>query len=153
MRLQEIKVMENNFEKTFFIIKPEGIKNAEAIKNIILENGMTIIMSKLAILTPDIIKLIYTDTSNDLLKAHLMFMSKDISEVGIIEGANAINRLVQISGSHTNPNLCAAGTIRNLFGEKTCSKVGVSLYYKNVIHRSLNKEEADRDVKLFDRIK
>lgn len=144
--------MENILEKSFFIIKPEGIKNAEGIKNIILENGLKIVKTKLALLSPDIIKLIYLDTSNDLFAAHVMFMCKEISEVGIIEGANAIDKLVEVSGHDTNPNLCATGTIRNLFGEKVGCKVGISLYYKNVFHRSRNIDEANREVDLFDRI-
>lgn len=146
--------MAGNFQgKTFYIIKPEGIKNTELIKKIIKKNGLRIIDSKRAVLTPEIIKFIYPDIETDLLEAHFKFMSKEISEVGVIVGLNAIAKLVEISGKDTNPNLCALGTIRNRFGEKLGYKVGNALYYKNVFHRSKNKQEAKKEVDLFDKIK
>ena len=146
--------MTSNFqEKTFYIIKPDGLKNTESIKRIILKSGLRIIISKKTVLVPDIIRFIYPDTEADLLEAHFKFMSNEISEIGIIEGLNAIAKLVEISGKDTNPNLCASGTIRNRFGEKLGYKVGNALYYKNVFHRSKNKLQAKREVDLFDRIK
>ena len=143
----------NSWEETFYIIKPEGLKNAIAIKNIILKNGLKVITSKETILAPDIIKFIYPDLRDDMLNAHLKYLCNNISEVGIIEGLNAINKLVEISGKDTNPNLCASGTIRNLFGMKLGCKIGNTLYYKNAFHRSRNKDEAEIEVDLFDRIK
>jgi nucleoside diphosphate kinase len=147
-----MKGVRNILERTFFIIKPEGIKNTESIKKIIHKNGLKILISKKTILSPEIIKLVYSDTENDLFEAHLEFMSKDVSEVGIIEGVNAITKLVEISGKDVNPNSCASGTIRNLFGEKVGYKIGNALYYKNGFHRSKTRYEAKKEVDLFGRI-
>lgn len=139
-------------EKSFFVIKPEGIKNTKSIKDIILKSGLKIIGSKKTLLTKEVIKIIYPDIESDLLRAHLKFMTKEFCEAGIVEGQNAISVLVEIAGKKTNPNLCANGTIRNLFGIKELFKVGNSSYYKNAFHRSQNKEEAKKEVALFYKI-
>ena len=80
-------------------------------------------MHEKTLLTKEVIKIIYPDIESDLLRAHLKFMTKEFCEAGIVEGQNAISVLVEIAGEKTNPNLCANGTIRNLFGIKELFKV------------------------------
>jgi len=142
--------MTKNFvEQTFYIIKPEGLKNAAAIKEIILNNDLKIIESKQLLLKKDIIKVLYSNLNKDLLEAHFKFMCNKINELGIIEGQNAVKKFLEISGKHTNPDLCSSGTIRNIFGEKMKYKIGQAIYYKNAIHRSKTLLEATRDIDIF----
>ena len=136
-------------EKTFFIIKPEALRNSELIKEIIIKNGLEIVITKKLILSPETIKAIYPDVKSDLLKAHILFMTKRQSEVGIVRGQNAVWKLLEISGTETDPSICATGTIRNIFGQSKLYRVGNALYYKNAFHRSQNKMEAKRDIRLF----
>lgn len=144
---------DNPLTKTFFIIKPEGLVHSKSIKSTIHKNGLRIIDSIKTVLTPDSIKSIYFDTTGDMLEAHVHFMCRDTSEVGIIEGQNAIDKLIEISGSETDPKLCTSGTIRNIFGEQVGYRFGKALYYKNAFHRSSNRAEAKNEVELFERIK
>ncbi len=62
---------------------------------------------------------------------------------GIVEGDDAIERLLDISGRHLNPGLCLGGTIRKEYGaQEPIRSPGGIVYYPNAIHRSATLEEA-----------
>lgn len=136
-------------ETSFFIIKPEAMKYQKQIKSIITSSGLSIVSTKTLILSSAVLKELYPTISIELWKATLTYLSHNESEMGIVEGENAIKRLLIIGGESTNPKLCNPNSIRGRFGEKEAVYIGGVIYYKNGFHRSHNKLEAIRDINLF----
>jgi len=64
--------------------------------------------------------------------------------IGAVKGKNAVQRLVEISGSETDPAKCLPNTIRHRFGNHRLGYV-----HENAIHRPKTDEEALDQFKLF----
>ncbi len=138
-------------EKSFYIIKPEAFANRIAIQEKIISNKLKIVSLKTILLPEFIITQIYPNMSSDLYSATMKYLRCGFSELGIVEGENAISLLLEIGGKDTNPNKCEIGTIRNMFGDKVEVIYGNAVYFKNGFHRSHNYIEAVRDIELYEK--
>jgi nucleoside-diphosphate kinase len=139
-------------EQALYIIKPEGMANRKEIHQMILDAGLKIILSKCVLLNNLVLNTIYPNLSPDLLDATIRFLTKAPSEIGVVEGENAIEKLRELIGEQTNPDECRPGTIRHRFGVRPSVVVGKSIYHLNVLHRSKTVDEARRELDLYDRV-
>lgn len=135
---------------SLYIIKPEAISFCKEIREIIVSQHLKIENSKQLILHPGVIENIYIDCSEEIVKATKHFICNQISEVGIVSGDGAVEKLFAICGEKTNPFLCEDGTIRKLFGIKEPQYFNGTYYYRNAIHRPKTNDEAEKNILLFD---
>ena len=141
-------------EKTLILIKPDGLKRrltGLAIDRI--ENGgFELIGAKVVSVSEELAKEHY-----DALKDKPFFPNliryirgefhgiKNNKVLALVyKGENAISQIRKIVGD-TNPEEAESGTIRGSFG-RISTKHG---QIENVVHASGNKEDADREIKLW----
>ncbi len=139
-------------EKSVFIIKPDAMKHARKIKRILLRAGLKIVSSKKIRLTQKIIDRFYDNLryKKSIRQATMYYLLNKTVEIGIVEGKSAILRLVAVCGQWTNPRKCEPGTLRALFGGKRGKRISRRyIFWRNVIHRSRNKTEVKRDLRVF----
>jgi nucleoside diphosphate kinase len=136
-------------EFSIYIIKPEAISFNKEIHNLIIAAGLTITKQKQGILPTRIVDKIYLDCPQEILDATEHFMFKKICEVGIVSGDKAIQKLIEICGTETNPINCKDGTIRKMFGVSELQYYNGTGYFMNAIHRPKTKEEFVKDMKLL----
>ncbi len=133
-------------ERTVYIIKPEGMKYACEIREMIREAGK--ITGAWQLILPEWVpKILYPKGSSEQHYGLGKFFGSGISEIGIVIGEGAIEALVRISGSKTDPLSCEPGTIRKRFGDYPEMGHGIP-YYRNCIHRSRTGKESLRDQNL-----
>ena len=139
-------------ECAVYIIKPEAFGYRDQIHRILNEAGLTITRVKTLVLPPEALAQLYPGLPVDLWNATMKFMRAGPSEIGIIEGKNAICRLTELAGHAVAPTECFPNTIRRRFGVATGIEMGTCVYYLNGFHRSCNKSEMMSDIELFDRL-
>lgn len=140
--------------KSVYIIKPDGVLHREKIRAMIVSAGLNIVASKTVYLDPDALYTLYPDAPLNIL---IFIMGEEMlngrCEIGIVEGDNAIERLVELCGEKVNPFECRTGTIRYAFKDhSTETRVNDYTYYRNTIHRSKNETEVQRDLELYERL-
>ena len=132
--------MENIVEETLAIIKPDGVKNAISIIDMIYKNGLKIKEYQVKKLDKDIImdhyshlldKPYYPKLENYMLSSEVVIM--------ILEGVNAVEKLRVLMGP-TDSTKALKGTIRGEFG--------TDVTY-NAIHGSDSKENAITEINIF----
>lgn len=140
-------------EQSVFIIKPEGIRHREAIRQMIEIPGLYIMGSYFIAMPKWVLAKLYPDLAAekgklwDMTCRHLFNKQ---CEVGIVRGRGAMEKLLAVCGTDKSPAQCGPRTIRGLFGyERPVELVGGQRYWLNVIHRPKNKEEAVRDAKIY----
>ena len=138
--------------QSIYIIKPEAIPFSEDIHKMIASSGLTISIWKQAIMPYSIIDKIYFDCPKDIIAATKHFMFNDICEIGIVSGDNAIEKLIEVCGTETNPFNCKKGTIRNLFGVHKLQFYNGTGYYQNAIHRPKTEIEFKKDIDILEDI-
>lgn len=136
-------------EKSVYIIKPEAVAHREQIRALIRGAGLRVANHKLAVFPEHALEALYPDMQENLHAATLHYFGIGPSEIGIVEGENAINRLSQLAGEDVNPAKCAPGTIREQYGFKNPVKWRNAIYFLNGLHRSKNTTEVERDLELF----
>ncbi|MFA4818441.1 MAG: nucleoside-diphosphate kinase [Patescibacteria group bacterium] len=139
-------------EKSVFIIKPDAMKRSRKVKNVLLRAGLKIVSSKKIRLTPKMIDRFYDNLRHkrSIRQATMDYLLNKTVEIGVVEGKSAILRLVAVCGQWTNPKKCEPNTIRALLGGKQGKRINRSYtFWRNAIHRSRNKSEAKRDLKIF----
>jgi nucleoside diphosphate kinase len=136
-------------ETSMYLIKPEGLKRLLAIHQIISAAGLTIVNPHLVRPSYEVLQQLYPNLSEDLKVVTTEHLENKDCEIALVEGENAIARLVEVCGLFTNPSKCVAGTIRRLFGDAPINLPNGQQYYRNAIHRPQNKEEVKRDRELF----
>jgi len=139
-----------NLQQAVYIIKPEAMGHSNEIRDILTGNGLLIVASKVLVLPEHILDSIYQDMNADLHNATMKYMRIGPSEIGIIEGNNIYQQLIQITGDSVAPSQCKSGTIRRLFGIPEGVQVGEALYYLNGFHRSKSVAETSRAIALFE---
>lgn len=138
-----------NLEKTFFMIKPEGLKYENCIEDIILKNGFDIVYSDYLILSGEDIDLIYASTEDpNIFCIHKSYMINKRVKAGVLEGVDVINRFMSLCGLLPNPLDCSNNSIRYHFGAEPLLVDGLT-YYRNSIHRSSSKNDASNEVGYF----
>jgi nucleoside diphosphate kinase len=136
-------------ERSVYIIKPEAVAHRERIRALIQQAGLRVVAHKLMVLPQHALDLLYSGMDDDLHAATLHYFGIGPSEIGIVEGENAISRLNQLVGADVNPMRCAPDTIRGRYGFKNPVKWRTAVYFLNGLHRSKNADEANRDMELF----
>lgn len=136
--------MNNVFEKTCVIIKPDGMEPLilrEILKRINIED-LSIIEFKILRLSDKIIDEHYQNIINEEYYATLKeYMMSGYVAVLIVYGRNAIAKMRKLIG-HTDSRLAMPGTIRGDFG----NKINIE---RNVIHASDSSETAETEIKRF----
>ena len=136
-------------ETSFFIIKPHGLVFIEEVRAMIKGGGLTISESKRLVMPHWALEIIYSDLPERYRSAVFKPFVGAFVEAGLVVGKNAINTLLQIAGTEIDPVDCAPESIRSKFGGRKPLMIDGVRYYKNIIHRSRNREEAENDVKVF----
>jgi uncharacterized protein len=137
-------------EQTFFCIRPYIFEKRNAIKKMMIDEELEIKATKIVWLNPTDIQNIYGHESpSSYYNACLHFMRNGFVEVGIIEGQNAIESLVELCGKEYISTSCTIDTIRNKFGLAKPVRFNGADYYFNPIHRSSNTKEAKRETDYF----
>lgn len=68
----------------------------------------------------------------------------------LIEGEDAIQIIKDLVGTATEPSVCAEGTLRRIYGRDTFSRsIPEERAIRNLIHRSGNKLEAEREIRIW----
>ena len=124
--------------KAVYIIKPEAMIYRNKIRKQLKIVGLRVISYKVIVMDEELLLQIYSDCNMDIQNAATKYMMCGESEIGIVEGTNTIEKLLDVSGRSANPSNCKKGTIRNQYGIRKGIKVGRSIYYKNAFHRSKN---------------
>lgn len=128
-------------EKTFFIIKPDGMKHEGVFERVAALGSIT--------------KLKLTELSVEKLQEHyahvvdkpffpdiVEYMTSSPVVIGIIEGENIIAKLREELGA-TDPTKAEKGTIRRTYGVK----LGNMMY--NCVHASDSVENAVREIQIW----
>ena len=139
-----MKNNKNVVEQTLAIIKPDGIKNAIKIIEMIYNEGLKIEKYEVRKLDEEILKEhyahivdkpFYPKLENYMLSSEVVLM--------ILEGVNAVDKLRNLMGP-TDSTKAQKGTIRGEFG--------IDITY-NAIHGSDSKENAEIEINRFFRQK
>ena len=137
-------------ERSVYIIKPEAVAHRELICSRICEASLRIIAHKIVVLPTHAIESLYPDMEADLHAATLHFLGVGPSEIGIVEGVDAVKRLNYVVGEFVDPTECPPNTLRGSFGFRSPVKWGGATYFLNGLHRSRDASEVARDLALFD---
>jgi nucleoside-diphosphate kinase len=129
-------------EKTFFMIKPDGVQRG--LTGTILARyearGLKIVALKFIQVSEDLAERHYAEHKGKPFYDSLMqYITSGPVLVGVLEGLDAVNVNRSMMGQ-TNPSDSAPGTIRGDFG----LEIG-----RNVIHGSDSIESAQREISLF----
>ncbi len=126
--------------KTVYVIKPDGMPFRHTIRRRIEDAGLSIVESKVLKFPRWAYEQVYPrdkygHVPQEALERSLIFSIGGESEVGIVQGPQALKRLLRISGKRADPARCASGTIRRDFGISITTVIdGYALHHK-VIHR------------------
>ncbi len=136
-------------ETSYYVIKPHGLVFRKKVRAMIECAGLTIIESKELVMHRWALEIIYSDLPEKYRDAvFLQFKDKSV-EVGLVMGKNAVDELLQITGTELDPADCAPGSIRFKFGRHEPLIIDGVRCYTNIIHRPRNKLEANNGIKVF----
>lgn len=141
-------------EESVYLLKPEGMQKSREIHEMILAAGLEI-MRRHEFIVPDwVVRALYPRLEAGHMAAILARLQGVRSEIGVVCGEAAIQRLLDLSGTSTNPLQCAEGTIRRRFWVSlgNGARDGWPMY-GNVIHRSADAAEVLRDLEIERRIR
>lgn len=136
-------------ETSFYIIKPHGLVFLEEVLAIIEGGGLIISESKRLVMPHWALEIIYSDLPERYRSAVFKPFVDTFVQAGLVVGKNAIDTLLQIAGTEIDPVDCAPESIRSKFGGRKPLMIDGVRYYENIIHRSRNRGEAGKDVKVF----
>lgn len=136
-------------EKSFFMIKPDGVARGleRTIFSLVGMAGLKIEMSKQITVTPE--------KAAELYKPHLgkkfypgliKFITSGPVVACVVSGENAIARLRELMGD-TDPLAAAKGTIRGDL--KEANVINEDGIIKNLVHGSDSAESAAREIAIF----
>jgi len=139
-------------ERTFAIIKPDGMKHKDEVLRRIEKSGLKIIKSNITMFDASKAAQFYIHVKkkNELVYQSLIkYMTSGEIMPMILEGDNAAARLRAITG-FTDPEKAEKGTIRGDLGiDKMRIADSESRSTKNIIHSSGSMEEAEKEMKFF----
>ncbi|MCX7905843.1 MAG: nucleoside-diphosphate kinase [Elusimicrobiales bacterium] len=140
-------------EKTLILIKPDAtIRKLTGLIIDRLENsGFEMVAAKLIKVTDDLARKHYDSLKNQpffenlikYIKGELHGIKNNKILALVYSGENAISEIRRLVGS-TNPEEADPSTIRGSFGRITTKGL-----FENVIHASANKEDAEREIRLW----
>ncbi|XP_393351.4 nucleoside diphosphate kinase [Apis mellifera] len=135
-------IMAENKERTFIMIKPDGVQRGLVGKIIqrFEEKGFKLVAMKMLWPTEELLKKHYSDlASRPFFPGLIKYMSSGPVVPMVWEGLNAVKTGRFMLGE-TNPKDSAPGTIRGDF----CIQVG-----RNIIHGSDSVESANKEINLW----
>lgn len=138
-------------EATLVLIKPDGLKKSLTgnILTRLSETKLDIVAARITHVNVELAKKHYKSLANKPFFDDLIqyirgeFHEKRKVMAMVYYGEGAINKVREIAGS-TNPEEADAVSIRGQYGRITTKGV-----YENVIHASADKEDAEREIKLW----
>lgn len=136
-------------ETSFYIIKPHGLVFLEEVRAMIEGGGLIISENKRIVMPHWALEIIYSDLPKRYRSSVFKPFANAFAEVGLVVGENAIHTLLHIAGTELDPVGCAPESIRFKLGERKPLMIDGVRCYKNVIHRSRDRAEAEKDVKVF----
>ncbi|KAF7990133.1 hypothetical protein HCN44_009868 [Aphidius gifuensis] len=134
--------MAENKERTFIMIKPDGVQRGLVGKIIqrFEEKGFKLVAMKMVWASEDLLKEHYADLSKrPFFPSLVKYMSSGPVVPMVWEGLNAV-KTGRVMLGETNPKDSAPGTIRGDY----CVQVG-----RNIIHGSDAVESAEKEIKLW----
>ena len=140
----------NMMEQTLILIKPDGLKKSLTgnVLTRLSETKLDIVGAKIVKVSRELAVVHYCSMKDkpffeELIKYIMGEYHKRKVMAMVYYGEDAITKVRQICGS-TNPEEADPVSIRGAYGRITTKGV-----YENVIHASTNKEEAEREIKLW----
>lgn len=141
----------SNYEATFILIKPDGlIKSLTGnILTRLSETKMEIVAAKMIRVSRELATKHYAHLKNEpFFEEIIKYIMGELHQrrkvmALVYAGDNAISKVRQLAGA-TNPEKADSTTIRGSYGRITTKGL-----YENVIHCSANKEEAEREIKMW----
>ncbi|RLD17623.1 MAG: nucleoside-diphosphate kinase [Caldiserica bacterium] len=138
-------------EQTLVLIKPDGLKKSLTgnILTRLSETRLEIAGAKVVKVTRELAEKHYAHLKDkpffeELIKYIMGELHERKKVMALVyHGEDAIKKVRQLCGE-TNPEKAAPDTIRGQYGRITTSGV-----YENVVHASANREEAEREIKLW----
>ncbi len=137
-------------EQTLILIKPDGLKKSLTgnILTRLSETKLDIVASRIVEVSRELAERHYAHLKDmpffeDLIKYITGEYHKKKVMALVYWGEDAIRKVRDISGK-TNPEEADAVSIRGAYGRITTKGV-----YENVIHASANREEAEREIKMW----
>ncbi len=138
-------------EQTLVLIKPDGLKKSLTgnILTRLSETKLEIAGAKVVKVSRELAEKHYAHLKDKPFFGELIkYIKGEIHQrrkvlALVYHGENAIEKVRNIAGA-TNPEKADAISIRGAYGRITTSGL-----YENVIHCSANKEEAEREIKLW----
>lgn len=137
-------------EPTLVIIKPDGLQKSLTgnVLTRLSETKLTIIASKVKSVSRELAEEHYRHMKDkpffeEIVKYLIGHYHTNRVMAIVYYGEDAIQKIRKICGA-TNPEEAEPGTIRGSFGRITTKGV-----YENVIHASGNKEDVEREIKLW----
>lgn len=137
-------------EQTLVLIKPDGLKKSLTgnILTRLSETKLDIVASKIVKVSRELAEKHYSHMKDkpffgELIKYIMGEYHKKKVMAMVYWGPKAISKVREICGA-TNPEEADAVSIRGAYGRITTKGV-----YENVIHASTNREEAEREIKLW----
>jgi nucleoside diphosphate kinase len=139
----------SSLEKSLFILRPDGFEKRNEILAQI-SRDLKIITTVPFLFNVDFAKIWYArDINKPHFKALTEYLLEGPSEFGIVEGNNAINKLLDITGRKTLPEECSQNSIRHKYSIGETQTQSGLIVLKNVIHRSKTIEQYKSETKLF----
>ncbi|CAL7933564.1 unnamed protein product [Xylocopa violacea] len=141
-RLFSKLIMAENKERTFIMIKPDGVQRGLVGKIIqrFEEKGFKLVAMKMLWPSEDLLKKHYSDlASRPFFPGLIKYMSSGPVVPMVWEGLNSV-KTGRVMLGETNPKDSAPGTIRGDF----CIQVG-----RNIIHGSDSVESANKEINLW----
>ena len=142
-------------EQTLIIFKPEAVKRGcvfEILRRF-ARKGLWLNDFQKMTLSKTVLQSHYRDLVKEkpaIAKKVIEYMASYPVYLGVVEGINAVNATIQLTGEKTDPNQCHPGTIRFDYSSDTYAAADTesrSLY--NLIHRSDGITSAKREVALW----
>lgn len=143
--------------KTVYIIRPFGMPFRHTIRQRILREGLAIVASRELKLPRWAYEAIYPRYAHagvpDIVwMRRLILTTGNLSEVAILEGEDAVARLVRLVGHRPDPAECEVGTIRRDYGASAVEQFDGFSFHLRVMHRPENEEEAAHDLPIIERL-
>ncbi|PIQ66344.1 MAG: hypothetical protein COV96_01995 [Candidatus Zambryskibacteria bacterium CG11_big_fil_rev_8_21_14_0_20_42_18] len=136
-------------ETSAYIIKPHGLMFRKEVRAMIESAGLTITESKNLVIPKWALEIIYSDLAEKYRDVVFRPFKNALAEVGLVTGQDAVDVLLQITGTKLDPADCAPGSIRFEFGEQGPFITEGIRCYRNIIHRPRNMVEAEDNIKVF----
>lgn len=144
-------------QKTVYIIRPFGMPYRHTIRQRIRSAGLSILASRQLKIPRWAFEKIYPrkkhpDMPDAVWMRRLVLTTGNVSEVGVLEGEDAVARLVRLVGHRPDPAECEVGTIRGDYGASAVECIDGFVFHLRVIHRPENVEEALHDLPIIEKL-